>query len=107
MSTSTLSAVPTLPSTTAALRASPRRFARFIGEPLNAALNSGWSIDSSSRASVRASFVPNASRGANAGSRSSGANLTLNGQTSWEEWRYNHFEIPLATGRRTTAGARG
>ena len=29
-----------LPSTTAALRLSPRNFARFIGEPLNAAENS-------------------------------------------------------------------
>jgi hypothetical protein len=56
--------VPTVPNATAALRASPRRFARFIGEPLNVALNSGCDMPNESRASVRASSVPNASRGA-------------------------------------------
>jgi hypothetical protein len=35
------SAVPILTNATAALRASPRRFARFTGEPLKAALNDG------------------------------------------------------------------
>lgn len=42
------------PNTTAAFRASPRRFARFIGELRNAALKSSWLSDSKSRASVRA-----------------------------------------------------
>jgi hypothetical protein len=65
-----------------ALRFRPRSFARFIGEPLNAALNSGGDVASNSRASVRASFPPNAGCGAKDGSFSSRANSTLNGQTS-------------------------
>lgn len=71
VSTSISSAVPTLPCTTDALRFSPRSFARLIGEPLNAALNSSCDIGSSSRASVRASLPPSTSRVANAGSFSS------------------------------------
>jgi hypothetical protein len=42
-----------VPSTTVALRFRPRSVARFIGEPLNAALNSGGDVASNSRASVR------------------------------------------------------
>jgi hypothetical protein len=37
VSTSRSAAAPTFPSTTAALRFSPRSFARFIAEPWNAA----------------------------------------------------------------------
>ena len=97
--------VPTLPNATAALRASPRRLARFIGEPLNAALNSACDMASSSRASVRASLTPITSRGANGDSLGSSAeNRTFQGHTSWEEWRYNHFRIPLGTGCRTVRG---
>ena len=44
--------VPTLPNATAALRASPRRFARFIGEPLKAALNFACVMPNNSRASA-------------------------------------------------------
>jgi hypothetical protein len=44
-------AVPTVPNTTAALRFDPRSFARFIGEPLDAAENSSCVIASNSRAS--------------------------------------------------------
>jgi hypothetical protein len=50
-SVGTSDAVPTLPIETAALRFKSRSFARFIGEFLNAALNSSWDISSSSRAS--------------------------------------------------------
>jgi len=50
------SRVPTFPSATDALRFRPRSFARFIGEPVNAALNFACDIASSSCASVRASF---------------------------------------------------
>jgi hypothetical protein len=48
----------------AALRAWPRRFARVIGEPLNAALSSACVMPNRSRARVRASLLPNASRAA-------------------------------------------
>jgi hypothetical protein len=70
------------PNTTAAFRLSPRSFARFIGEFLNAARNCPSSIARISRASVRASFPAIASRGANAGSRASVENLWFQGQTS-------------------------
>ena len=55
MSASTSSLVPTLPSTTAALRFIADSFARLIGEPRKAAENSGCDIASTSRASLRAS----------------------------------------------------
>ena len=84
VSTSTSAAVPTLPNTTAASRFNPRSFARFIGEPLNAALNSAGYMPNSSRASWRASLPPNASRAAYGESLGSAlANLTFHGQTSW------------------------
>jgi hypothetical protein len=28
-------------------------------------------------------------------------NLAFHGHTSWDVWRYTHFEIPLGTGSRT------
>lgn len=74
---------PTLPSTTAALRRKPRSLARFIGEPLKAAENSGCEMDSNSSASDRESLPASAALGANAGSDNSFANLWLYGQTSW------------------------
>ncbi len=42
--------VPTFPSATAALRLRPRTFARFIGEPVTAWLNSSWRMPNNSRA---------------------------------------------------------
>jgi hypothetical protein len=45
------SAVPTLPSATAALRFSPRSLARLIGEPLNPALHAAYGMPNSSRES--------------------------------------------------------
>ncbi len=93
---------PTLPSTTAALRVNPRSLARFIGEPLNAAENSGCVICRISRAKVLASFPATTSRGAcGESSGSSEAKRTFHGHTSWESWRYNHVRISLGTGART------
>lgn len=98
----TSSADPTLPSTTAALRRRPRSFARFMGEPRNAGANSSCDMDNSERASDLASRPASAARGEKGeSSDSSRANLRLNGQTSWDIWRYNRFELPLATGGRT------
>ena len=45
VSTSASSSLPTFPSTAAALRFRPRNFARFIGDSLNARLNSSCVID--------------------------------------------------------------
>ena len=97
---------PTLPSTTAELRRRPRSLARFIGEPLNAAEDSGCDMASSSSASERESLPARAGRAANDGSESSRANLWLYGHTSWEMCRYTRFEIPLDTGARTLAKER-
>lgn len=63
------SAEPTLPSTTAELRLSPRSFARFIREPSNAAENSACDIASRVRATALASSPDSTERGANAGSK--------------------------------------
>jgi hypothetical protein len=52
---------------------------------------------------VRAFFPASAARGAYAGSFSAFANLMLYGHTSWDVWRYAHFEIRLGTGARTLA----
>ena len=93
--------VPTLPSATAALRFSPTRFARFIGEPLNADENSACDMDSRCVARDRASCPSRAGLAANAASESSCENLRLYGHTSWEMCRYNRFEISLTTGRGT------
>ncbi|HYD52107.1 MAG TPA: recombinase family protein [Gemmatimonadaceae bacterium] len=83
VSTGTSSGAPALPSTTAALRRRPRNFARFMGEPLNAAENSDCDIASSSSASVRASLPATAVLGRyGEPSASSRANLRLNGHTS-------------------------
>ena len=73
---------PTLPSATNELRLSPRNLARFIGEPLNAAENSGGDMVSNSSASERESLPASADLGLNAGSESSRANLWLYGHTS-------------------------
>jgi hypothetical protein len=51
VSTSTSSLVPALPSTTGALRSIPRRFARFISEPLDALLDSSCVTPDGFRAS--------------------------------------------------------
>lgn len=91
-----------LSSAIAALRLSPRRFARFIGDPLNVALNCSSVMTSSSSASARASFPAIAALGAKGESVGSDrANFTFHGHTSWEACRYTHFEIPLVTGART------
>lgn len=95
---------PTLPSTTAELRRRPRSLARFIGEPLNAAEDSGCDMASSSSASERESLPARAGRAANDGSESSRANLWLYGHTSWEMCRYTRFEIPLDTGSGVSQG---
>lgn len=81
-STGTSPSSPTLPSTTAELRCKPRSLARFIGEPLNPAENSGCDMASNSRASVRASRSTKAGRDKKAASRRSRENLWVNGHTS-------------------------
>ncbi len=92
-----------MPSTTAALRRRPASFARFFGEPLNAARNASSLMASVSRASVAASLPAIAARGWKLGSFTSRANFTFQGHTSWEMCRYNRIEIPLAAGGRTLA----
>ena len=88
-----------LTSTTAAFRFSLRSFARFIGEPLSAALNSACDMPRISRAGVRASRPRSTWRGANGDSAGcSDANRRFHGHTSWEEWRYDHSAVPLTTG---------
>ncbi|AHG89847.1 Recombinase [Gemmatirosa kalamazoonensis] len=78
------SGAPTFPSTTDALRRSPRSFARFMGEPLNEAENSACDMDSSESASDRASLPASAALGAyGESSNSSIENLRLYGHTSW------------------------
>ena len=104
--TSMFCAPPLLPSNTAALRFYPRSAARFIGEPLNAALNCCRDIANNSRASVRASLPARILRTANAGSLSSGVNYTFHGHTSWEMYRQNRFEIALRTGARSLRNQR-
>ncbi len=94
-------------STTAAFRCSPNNFARFIGDFRNAALNACWSSARMSVASVTASFPAMNSRARNGeSSAKSCENFTFHGQQVWEVCRYNRFEIPLATGRRTLRPAR-
>ncbi len=95
-----------LVSTTAALRLSPARFARFIGDFRNAALNASWSSARMSRASVITSFPSRNGRALNGEpSANSCENFTFHGQTDWEMCRYNRFEIPLTT-VRGACGAR-
>ena len=107
VSTSASSVVPTLPSTTAALRFMEGSLARFIGEPRNAARYASRSIPRISRASVRAFFPASASRGVNGKfSGSSLANRTFQGHTDWEICRETRFAIPLGTGARTLAKGR-
>jgi hypothetical protein len=107
VSTSTSSRVPTFPSTTAALRLSPRSFARFIGEFHNAVENASCDMPRMSRASVRPSFPASAARAANARSPSSDRNRTFDGQTSWQTSRYARFEVLLSTGAGTPGKRRG
>lgn len=93
-------------STTAAVRFSPRSFARFIGEPLKAAENSSCVMPSSSRASVRASIPASPSRAARGDSPGSAfAKRWFPGHTSWDVDPLTHFEIPLTTGMRTARPA--
>lgn len=56
---------PVFPSTTAALRFRPRSFARFIGDPRNAAVYSAVDIVNSSSASARASLPATEARAKN------------------------------------------
>lgn len=65
-----------------ASRFNPRSFARFIGEPSNARLNSSCVI--SRIAGVRSSRPAITSRAARAGCRSSDAKRLFHGHTSWE-----------------------
>lgn len=81
-SAGTSSGEPTLPSTTAALRFSPRNLARFMGERVNADENSAGDIASSVRARGMADMPDNTERGKNAGSEASLPNLWLYGQTA-------------------------
>jgi len=82
ISVSASDAEPTLPSTTAALRLSPTRLARFMGDPLNEAENSSCDIASNSRASEAESLPAMAGLAVNAATDSSCENLRLYGHTS-------------------------
>ena len=79
---STSSAEPTLPKATAALRASPRRLARFIGEPRNADVYSSRDIVSNQRASRTESTPSMCGLAANAGSADGFENVWFQGHTS-------------------------
>lgn len=84
-SAGTSAADPTLPSTTAAFRLSPRSLARFIGDPRNAAENSSCDMPNRSSASVRASLPAMNCLGANGDpSGSAVENLWVYGHTSWQ-----------------------
>jgi hypothetical protein len=87
-----------------AFRLSPVSFARFIGEPLNAARNASALMARISVANVRPSLSAIAGLGWNFGSFTSRANFTFQGQTFWEVCRQNCIAIPLATGGRTYHG---
>ena len=64
-------------------------------------------MTNSSRASARASLPASTSRAAYGDSSgSSRANRTFHGHTSWDVWRYDRFEMRLATGRNTLRGRR-
>jgi hypothetical protein len=79
-SAGTASGAPQLPSATATLRSSPRRFALLIGEPRNLLENA-----SGERASISISSTPSTpGLGNNDGSAVGVENLRLNGQTSWQ-----------------------
>ena len=108
VSASTSSVLPTLPSTTAALRFSPLNLARFIGDFRNTARKPSSSCARRSRASVRASFPAMNSRGANGESSANACeNFTFHGHTSWEMCRYNRVMVELETVRRTLSVPRG
>ena len=77
-------------------RFSPRSFARFIGDLLNAREHSSCDIASSARASVRASRPAGAAPGANGESAlDDDAKRTFQGHTSREVWRLARTAIPL------------
>ena len=95
------SSLPVFASTPAAFRFSPASFARFIADPLNAALNSSCVIASKSRARIHASFPASTARGANSGTFNACANFTFQGHTSWQECRDARFAIALGTEVRT------
>jgi DNA invertase Pin-like site-specific DNA recombinase len=82
MSTGASSAEPTLPKTTAALRRKPANLARFIGEPLKAAVYSATDISSKRVESDLASMPASTARGANLNSVNGSENLRLYGHTS-------------------------
>lgn len=76
----TASGEPQFPSATATLRSSPRRFARFTGDPRNRLENSSCVSDI-----ISVSSTPSTpSRGTKAGSAVGVENLWLNGHTSWQ-----------------------
>lgn len=81
-SAGTVAVDPLFPSTTAALRFRPRSFARFIGDPPNAAENSDCDMASSSVARVVASLPARTGRAANASTFSARENLLEYGHTS-------------------------
>lgn len=56
---------------------------------------------------VRRSCPATTSRGSGAGSSSSSAKCAFHWHTCWENCRYTHFEIPLATGRLTVSKRKG
>jgi DNA invertase Pin-like site-specific DNA recombinase len=97
MSAGASSDEPTLPKTTAALRRKPESLARFMGEPLNAAVYSGTDIPSKRVASDLASMPSTTGRGANLSSVNGSENLRLYGHTSW------HTSQPYS--RSPTSGA--
>ena len=92
-SSETSSFDPVLPSTTAAFRRNPRNLGRFIGDLRKASMYSDWVIESSDVASCRALTLAMKDLAASAVSRSSCANDTFHGHTSWGEWPGNRFEI--------------
>ena len=92
-----------LPSATATLRKKPRRFVRLIGERRENSTQSAVDIPIQSINDG----VANSGRPASAGSRSSAANDTFHGHTSWDVCRHTHFQIPLKSGRLTTRNSKG
>jgi len=76
--------------------------ARFIGERVNATLNSSWDTARRSRATVRESLPENIGRAANRDpAANSCENFTFHGHRLWEMCRYDRFMVELDTGRRT------
>jgi len=107
LKTSTSSEDPTLPKTTAALRTSPARLARFIGEPRNADAYSSRDNPSNQRDSCNESTPSMCGFAANAGSVDGFENVWFQGHTSWEMCRLTYFVISLSTGRLTLKKTKG